>query len=223
MRPILTAALLLITAPAFAAQGVGLSPIINNLTTTTKVATVKVLNNTSCASPFQFQVTRWTQKDGVDVNEPTEAVRAFPPIATIPAGGTQIVRIGRIHPANPGVEEAYRLDVQQKEGCADKHAKPAAGPTLSLRYHLSAPIFYRNPAWTAQLHAVWDNGVLKLRNDGKATADIFGVTVDGQPGRAHAIHILPGSAVPVSTTSTARPSSVDVRTSVQDHVALTVE
>jgi P pilus assembly chaperone PapD len=221
-RTVLTAALLLATTTAFANQSVTLSPVISTLTPTTRVATVNIANNTGCAAAFQFSVSRWTQKDGKDVDAPTTAVRAVPALITIPSGATQIVRVARMAPPNTTSEEAYRLDIQQQGSCPTKQGD---GPTLKIRYHLEAPIFYRNPAWKPDLHAVWSNGGLKLRNDGKATADVYGVTAGNQAWVAHAIHIQPGSAVDVVPKKGAatKPTVIDVRTGPKVTAHLTVE
>ncbi len=238
MRPLLIAALLLATTPAFADQasptpptsaqaspaglGLGISPIINDLLPGQKVATVSVTNNAGCAVPFQFSVTKWTQVNGRDVDTPTTDVRAVPAIATIPDGQTQVVRIARVAPANGAAEEQYHLDVLQVAVCPHK---PGAGPTAQIAYHFLAPIFYRGPAFHADLKAVWTDGKLFVRNDGTATADVFGATVAGAPWTIHALHILPGSSIAVTPAKgpVSKPASIDVKTSPKASITLPVE
>lgn len=222
MRLLLTTALLLATTSAFASQGVALSPVINDLLPGQRVATVKVTNDTGCDAPFQFSVTKWTQVGGVDVDTPTQEVRALPAIATLSSGATQIIRIARMAPPNGTAEEAYRLDVQQVTACP---SPPGNGPTAKIVFHLQAPIFYRGPAWKADLHAVWSNGQLKLRNEGTATADLFSVSVNGQPWTAHSIHVLPGSSIGVVPKAgpMIKPATIDVKIGPKTTAHLTVE
>lgn len=237
MRPLLIAALILAVAPAFADQastaqptptrspaglGLGISPVINDLLPGQKVATVTVTNNAGCAVPFQFSVTKWTQVNGRDVDTPTTDVRAVPAIATIPDGRSQVVRIARVAPANGAAEEQYRLDVLQVAKCP---TPPGAGPTAQIVYHFQAPIFYRGPAFKPDLKAVWTDGKLFVRNDGTATADVFGATVNGAPWTIHALHILPGSSIAVTPAAkgpVTKPASIDVKTT-KASVTLSVE
>jgi fimbrial chaperone protein len=223
MRSLLPLALLVIAAPAFADQGIGLSPVINDLSSTTRVSTVQVSNQTDCAAPFQFTVQRWIQKDGVDIETPTDAVRATPPIATIPAGATQTVRIFRIAPPNLAGEETYRLDIKQIAGACP--TKLGAGPTVNLKWHLQEPIFYRDPAWKPEIHAEWANGGLKLRNAGKATAHIFGVHVGDTAWASRSVYIQPGDSIDVAPKSgpSSKPAVINVRTSPTIDTAITVE
>ncbi|TAL92366.1 MAG: molecular chaperone [Rhodanobacter sp.] len=236
MRPLLIAALLLASTSAFADQapanqtparspaglGLGISPVINDLLPGQKVATVTVANHTGCAAPFQFSVTKWTQINGVDVDTPTDAVRAVPAIATIPDGQNQVVRIARVAPANNGAEEQYRLDVLQVAKCP---TKPGAGPSAQIVYHFMAPIFYRGPSFKSDLKAVWSDGKLVLRNDGTATADVFGAAVNGAPWKVHALHVLPGSTIAVTPLKgpATQPASIDVKVSPKASITLSVE
>lgn len=236
MRPLLIAALLLASTSAFADQaptnqtparspaglGLGISPVINDLLPGQKVATVTVANHTGCAAPFQFSVTKWSQVNGVDVDTPTTDVRAVPAIATIPDGQNQVVRIARVAPANGAAEEQYRLDVLQVAKCP---TKPGAGPSAQIVYHLQAPIFYRGPAFHPDLKAVWTDGKLVLRNDGTATADVFGAAANGSPWRVHALHVLPGSSIAVTPLKgpATQPASIDVKVSPKASITLSVE
>ena len=240
MRPLLIAALLLASTSAFADQaptnqaptrqtpvrspaglGLGISPVINDLLPGQKVATVTVANHTRCAAPFQFSVTKWTQVNGVDVDTPTDAVRAVPAIATIPDGQNQVVRIARVAPANNATEEQYRLNVLQVAKCP---TKPGAGPSAQIVYHFMAPIFYRGPSFKSDLKAVWSDGKLVLRNDGTATADVFGAAVNGAPWKVHALHVLPGSTIAVTPLKgpATQPASIDVKTT-KASITLSVE
>lgn len=69
-------------------------PVQINLSAGQNAASLKITN--SDAAPVSVRVTAfaWTQVNGSDVYTPTSDVIASPPIFTVPAGKTQLVRIG---------------------------------------------------------------------------------------------------------------------------------
>ena len=71
-----------------------INPVHINLPRDRQAASLTITN--SDASPVSIRVVAlaWTQVKGVDVHTPTNNVIASPPIFTIPAGKTQLVRIG---------------------------------------------------------------------------------------------------------------------------------
>lgn len=84
----------------------------------------------------QVRVYRWAQKDGKDVLTPTRDVVASPPMMTVPAGQTQLLRLVSKVPAGKA-EQAYRLIVDELPPAGEK--QPHAGMQLLLKY--SIPLF----------------------------------------------------------------------------------
>ena len=55
----------------------------------------------------------WSQVEGKDVYTATREVLANPPIFTVPAGGSQLVRIGLRRAPNTQRELTYRIFMQE--------------------------------------------------------------------------------------------------------------
>ena len=113
----------------------------------------------------QVRVYRWVQKDGKDVLTPTRDVMASPPVMTVPAGQTQLLRLVNKVPSG-AAEQAYRLIVDELPPAGEK--TPHAGVQLLLKY--SIPVFVA-PAGKAQGKAkrALDGVTFTLQQDGKQT------------------------------------------------------
>jgi fimbrial chaperone protein len=84
----------------------------------------------------QLQIVSWSQQDGKDVLEPSRDLLATPPIFTVPAGGSQTVRVGLRQRSNIQTEGSYRLILQE----VPPPPKPEfRGLQVALR--LSVPVF----------------------------------------------------------------------------------
>lgn len=84
----------------------------------------------------QVRVYQWVQQDGKDVLTPTRDVVASPPVMTVPAGQTQLLRLVNKVPAGPA-EKAYRLIVDELPAAGE--VTPRAGVQFLLKY--SIPVF----------------------------------------------------------------------------------
>jgi fimbrial chaperone protein len=83
----------------------------------------------------QVRVQGWSQVEESDKLEPSRDLVASPPVAEIPPGERQLVRIVRVERAPPGQERSYRLIVDELPSVGG----PASGLKLLLRY--SIPVF----------------------------------------------------------------------------------
>ena len=103
-------------------------------------ATVRVSNQEQAPVTIRAYALTWNQVDGEDRYEETSAVIVSPPIFTIPAGGTQIIRVGlRV---GSGTPRAYRLMVEEVP-----QAVPGGGVQVALRLNL--PLFVSIDAGSA--------------------------------------------------------------------------
>lgn len=118
-------------------QAVSISPVLVELSPARRVVSVTFINSGSEPLRFQSQVLAWSQVDGVDRHQPSDDLIVAPPIADIPAGGTQIFRIALRGPAS-GHEQAYRLVFED----ASEAAAPQAGQVaLKVRINHDLPVF----------------------------------------------------------------------------------
>ncbi|HEX8191411.1 MAG TPA: fimbria/pilus periplasmic chaperone [Allosphingosinicella sp.] len=147
MRKSLTAALLAAAAAATAAVpgaaragSLSVDPIRLEITQGRRTATLRVRNQEQAPVTIRAYALAWSQVDGEDRYEDSAAVIVSPPIFTIPAGGTQLIRVGLRNPsADP---RAYRLMVEEVP-----QASPGGGVQVALRLNL--PLFAMMNAGTA--------------------------------------------------------------------------
>lgn len=122
---------------AAAVQAVSISPVLVELSPARRVVSVTFVNSGSEPLRFQSQVMAWSQVGGVDRHQPSDDLIVAPPIADIPAGGTQIFRVALRGPAN-GHEQAYRLVFED----ASEASAPTAGEVaLKVRINHDLPVF----------------------------------------------------------------------------------
>ena len=96
----------LVLGAAFAipasAGSLKVNPVHINLPAAHQSVSLKMTNGGSAAVSVRVVTYGWTQADGRDIYTPTNNVIVSPPIFTIPAGRTQLVRIGLRGRAGPG-------------------------------------------------------------------------------------------------------------------------
>lgn len=170
---------------------------------------------------LQVRVLAWSQPDGSDHYAPQDAVVPSPPMAVVPPGQRQLVRLMHTRPAPEGTEVAYRVLVDElPNAAADPQAEgggSAMGIKLQIRY--SVPLFVsgkghwtrpradrpRDPAGAAQPALQWrtertpdGRHELLVRNTGRAHARLTAVhwvrgpdSVPVNPGLLG--YVLPGA------------------------------
>jgi fimbrial chaperone protein len=134
------AILLLVASAGARAQELSVLPVTIQLAPGQLAATLTVSNRGASETSVQVRVYAWSQPDG-DQLQPTDAVIASPPLATIPAGGSQVVRL--LLRQEPLRQEAtYRL-------LLDQIPPPASPGTVRIALRLSIPIFAEPPVRVA--------------------------------------------------------------------------
>ena len=123
----------------------------------------------------QVRIYAWTQVDGVDVLEPTEAMVASPPIMEIPPGGEQLVRVVRPTASRVEREQAFRIVVDELPGPGDTDAGSAV--KVRMRYVLPAFVRASDPA-PASLDCRIEPAAMVCHNTGGRAAQL---------GRSHLV------------------------------------
>ena len=85
----------------------------------------------------QVRVFRWTQEDGEDVLEPTDAVVASPPSAALASRADYLLRVVRTSRGPVAQEEAYRLLVDEIPDATE--GRPG---TIAMVLRHSVPVFF---------------------------------------------------------------------------------
>jgi fimbrial chaperone protein len=155
--PLCLVAALAAPAPALAGS-LQVDPIRLEISTGRRTATVRVRNQEQVPVTIRAYPLEWNQVDGEDRYTESSAVIVSPPIFTIPAGGTQIIRVGlRNASADP---RAFRLMVEEVP-----QASPGTGVQVALRLNL--PLFAMMNAG-AQSELAWS---ARRGGDGRWTVE----------------------------------------------------
>jgi fimbrial chaperone protein len=175
----------LIWAPAMACAGsFAVNPVRATLSAKQPVSSLLVRNDGAEATVVQLEVVSWSQQDGKDVYTPTKEILATPPIFTVQAGGSQVVRVGMRRAADPQRELTYRLFLQE----VPPAKRDVQGLQVVLRMGL--PVFIMPPSAAAPALR-WQasrtpDGALKvnLTNNGNAHIQVAKsklMLANGQP------------------------------------------
>lgn len=192
------AAVCLCSAGATTAGSLTVTPVRLTLAAGRPAGVLTVVNNDSESTLIQLEVMRWSQVEGVDQLEPSRELLATPPIFTVAAGGSQIVRIGLRGTVPRGPKEAaYRLLLTEVPP-----SPVASKQGVKILLSISLPVFVE-PAVTVVMvpvlhwHARRAEGGLVLRadNDGPMHVQVTGLRLDrGEPlTQFKAAYLLPGA------------------------------
>jgi fimbrial chaperone protein len=131
------AALFLSGWAAAAGQSLSVVPVNIFFAPGQNTATLTVTNRGDQEAAIQIRPYAWNQPDGTDQLDETHALVISPPIATIPAGATQLVRLVLKQPT-ADKEATYRILV-------DQLPPPAETGIVHVVFRLSIPIFSQPP------------------------------------------------------------------------------
>lgn len=162
--------------PAFAlAADLAVQPVRIELAPGHDRAAITVTNRSGEATVIQVDTLSWTQAGAQDRLVPTTELRVNPPMFTLPAGGSQVLRLGvRRAPGDLQRESTYRLllrEVPSAPALPGAGATPAQGVRVLLQ--ISVPVYAApskivpGQAWQARRAA--DGAIaVDLRNTGNA-------------------------------------------------------
>ncbi len=171
----------LLAAPTALAQGLTVLPVNILLAPGQMAATLTVISQTDHEMAFQVRTYSWTQQGGTDQLSPTEDLLASPPLGTIPAGATQVVRLV-LRRQPQGQETTYRI-------LLDQIPPPAAPGIVRVALRLSIPVF-AEPTTRAAPHLQWHiergggQASLVAVNDGKQHETVRDISLTTPAGAA---------------------------------------
>lgn len=219
---------LLAAAGAAGASAFTVAPVRVTLSAKQPIAAITVTNTGTDPTLVQLETMQWAQTGGQDILDPSTAVLATPPIFTIPAGGSQIVRIGLRRAPDAKRELTYRLIL--REVPKEQHTDG----TLQVTLRISMPVFIEPagtaPAPTLEWHALrTEAGDIRIvaRNTGTAHIQLGQLQIvqaaDGKSVATHptADYVLPdNSRTWTVTTKSAPPVGTLLRVSSQTDAGL---
>ena len=166
------------------ASNLGLNPVRVTLSDKQKMSSLTVRNDGAEPVPMQLEVLNWSKEEGNDVFTPTRELIVNPPIFTIPAGGSQLIRVGLRRAPDAQRELIYRIFLQE--------LPPPPSPEFNgtkMLMRVSLPVFVL-PKVAAKPVLRWQavrtsDGSLKisLTNDGNAHIQIINFNLS-KPGSA---------------------------------------
>lgn len=189
--------LTVIAAPAGAA-GLQVTPTSLTLQARQNADGLWLSNTGTTALQAQVRVFRWTQDNGEERFEPTQALAISPPMLELAPGARQLVRVIRLG-APPAREDSYRLIVDE---LPPDDANRPPGLQFVLRYSL--PVFLAAagdaapaPKLRAQLSFQGEQVRIEVRNDGDQHAQLADLVFVDPHGTRHALQSgLLGYALP---------------------------
>ena len=177
-----------------AAGSFKVNPVQIHLPAGRNAASLNITN--SDAAPVSIRVTAfaWAQVDGIGVYTPTSDVIASPPIFTIPAGKTQLIRVGLRHRSS----SAYRVQFEEipREQAADGQIK------VLLRLNLPLYLMPKGGGKADLRWSAWRGRSGELVIEGRNRGTVYAQVVELSTGQGTSRNILsaqmgvvlPGSA-----------------------------
>lgn len=151
----------------------------------------------------QIRAFGWSQPGGVEALSDQDQVVASPPIATVPTGQRQMVRLIRRNPAGPA-EQSFRLLIDELPAppSPDKPAGTTAGLGVQMRYSIPLFTYTQDPAalgadLKASLEQEGGKSYLALSNTGAKHARL--VNLRGAPDEPSLVAGLVGYVLPGQT------------------------
>ncbi len=184
------AAMLLVPIGAAVAGALAVAPTRVELAPDQRAAVVTLQNNGAEPVLVQVQTFAWPDSAATADLAPTRELVAVPPVATIPPGEKQLIRVAVRGAARADVESAYRLVITE---VPPELSGPRAGVRFALR--LSLPVFIVPPgtapvpAWSLEPGA---DGAprLTLANRGSAHVQVRRIEVVGGKGGREVVHVI---------------------------------
>jgi fimbrial chaperone protein len=166
------------------AANLGVNPVRMTLSDNQKMETITVRNDGIEPVSMQLEVLSWSKEEGENVFTPTRELIVNPPIFTIPAGGSQLLRVGLRGAPDAKRELTYRIFLQE---LPPPPSSEFNGTKMLMR--VSLPVFVL-PKVAAKPLLRWQavrtsDGALKisLTNDGNAHIQIINFSLSN-PGSA---------------------------------------
>jgi fimbrial chaperone protein len=176
------------------------SPLRATLSGSQPVSALTVRNAGTQPAVIQLEAMAWSQPAGEDKYVPAPDILATPPIFTIPAGGSQVIRVGSRRPADASSERAYRLFLRE----VPPPPKPGF-KGLQMALQISLPVFVV-PATKIAPDLHWQavsatNGQIRVGVTNRGTAHVrlagFTLSPTGSlrklPVSTQPVYVLPGA------------------------------
>ena len=130
----------LVGANVVNAAALGVNPVRVTLSDNQKMGTITLRNDGTEPITMQMEVLSWSQREGNAVFAATRELLANPPIFTIPAGSSQLVRVGLRRAPDAQRELSYRIILEELPPPPDPDSS-GSGSGASMTLRISLPVF----------------------------------------------------------------------------------
>lgn len=124
-----------------AASAVTIWPVNPVLGAAAPAAALWLENNDHHAVLLQIRVFRWTQDSAGDQYADQTEIIASPPMASVPPGARQLIRLIRAGSMLSDVETAYRIIIDEIPTPESQQAAAKSGPRIAIQLRYSVPLF----------------------------------------------------------------------------------
>jgi fimbrial chaperone protein len=160
-----------------------ISPVLVELSPARRIVSITITNPGDRPIRFQTSTLSWTQSGGVDRYGETDELLVVPPIAEIPARGSQIFRVTTRMPFGPD-ERAYRLIF---EDITEAVAPSADEVSINVRVNHDVPVFAEVAGKPRAVPRIGpctgpssaSAGCVRIDNDGDRYLQLKSLTVEG--------------------------------------------
>lgn len=168
-----------------------INPVQINLPADRQAASLTIVNSDAAPASIRVVTHTWTQVNGVDVYGPTSNVIVSPPMFTVAAGKSQLVRVGL---KNRNDASAYRVIFEEIP-----RQVPGSGQIeVSLRLNLPLYVIPKGTAKAAIGWRAWRDRdgeiVIEGRNGGNLHGQVLGLTLRDEVLSQQMGVVLPRSA-----------------------------
>ena len=190
-----------ILSPVASAATFEVTPVLLEMQGAQRVSSFTVVNREERPTTIQIRALQWRQEQGQDGTSNTGDVQVSPPIFTVGAGESQLVRVFVRNigtPQEAQQERSYRMLI-------DEIPSPGEVSAVHMALRISIPLFvYPTRAGTPALEwklMTQDSGTqwLVVANKGNRRSKLASLVVTDEQGRRHEVaaaksaYVLPGA------------------------------
>lgn len=135
--------------------GISISPVRVDLGAAQTAAAITISNGSGEEKLIQVTPTQWLHVEGLEQNAPSRELVVNPPLFRLPAGGSQIVRVGlaRQVRAHPKTEKAFRIFFEELPQGSPDSPDATGASQLRILLRIGVPVFVKpQQAANADLH-----------------------------------------------------------------------
>lgn len=168
-------------------------PVKVEISADRKIGSIRIRNDAPAPVTVRAHALSWSQANGEDVYGEAPRLIISPPIFTIPAGATQLIRVGLRNAPTPS---SYRLILEEVPG-----ANPQGGIQVALRLNLPVYVLQKEGSADQLVWGAWQQDgkwIIEASNRGTGYVRIEGHEATRRTGVALDAGLL-GTVLPGGT------------------------